>query len=106
MCRILQGGDEAVQDGELDAQFEAVDAGLVGGLDVEVRRVGECEKGDVEADDEDVGVDQMVHYFVDIMVALAQRMQVLHPAPRFDDVQDGDNCFLHEKDADLDAIPD
>ena len=47
-------GDEVVEDDHLDLELDAVDDGLVGGLDVEEAGVLGRHEGDVEGDDEPI----------------------------------------------------
>ena len=54
-------GHEGVEDGELKAQFDAVEGAFEGDLNLIEVGVFHAQEGDVHEDDEDVDVDEVEH---------------------------------------------
>lgn len=113
------GLDEAVEDDELELEFDAVDGGLEGALQVEQAGVLDPEQGHVEPDDEQVDVDEVVQHRlgparlvprrrrVDRRVRHVQEGRHLPQVlPRLPDVEDAEDRLLHEEDGRLQTVPD
>ena len=97
--------DQSVEDGKFDAQFDAVDAGFEGPLDVE--EIGELDgdDGNVEEDDNKVGVDEVFHDLTAVAVVLVQHGKVFEMPPSHDYVERRKDGLLDEEHRHLEPVP-
>ena len=99
----LEEVEQAVEDGELHLELDAVHGRLVRDLQDVQTRVLEREQGDVEHDDGDVDPDEVLHDLVPCPARLALGADQRPCAP---EVDGADDDLLQEEDADLDLLVD
>ena len=104
--RLPDRADQPIEDCELDGELDAVDAGLVGALNVEQVGVGDAKQADVEKSDEHVHVDELLAKLLVIGVAVLEHRAVLQVLAGLVHVEAGDDGLLDRQHSHFEFGPD